>query len=109
MAPMEGRQRLLHPVNWTAKHGLHRVGDQSIFHGNDKVDEFEVLFQPAPDAVFQIVQVFEDNGALTSLIEGQDRIAAERQHSPAQLPADLRRQQVAIESLSLKRASNRAV
>ena len=67
MASLQRRQRFLHPGNRATKHSLDWIGDQGVFHRNDEVDEFEILFQPAPDAIFQIVQVFEHDGAFALL------------------------------------------
>ena len=43
----------------------------------------EILLQPPPDAVFQVIHVLEHDRPLGLLIEGEDGIAPKLDHHPA--------------------------
>src|SRR6266568_7137053 len=58
-ACFERPQGLTHPPNGTAKHSLKRICHQTVFDGDDKVDELQILFQPALNANRQLIHVFE--------------------------------------------------
>src|SRR5258708_38301613 len=92
--------RLLHSGDRSAIHRLDGMFKESIFDGDDKVDELQIRFQPASDASAQIVEVFEDQGAFGFLVKRDHEMPAEFVHDRTQLPTRFQRQQIAMKTFS---------
>ena len=73
-------ERLMHALDPSAEHGLHRIGGEGFFHGDDKINVLQVLFQPALNALVQIAHVLEHDRAFALDIEGEHGVSAKLPH-----------------------------
>src|ERR1051325_9468453 len=82
-ASREGSNRLVHPANSAAKHGLHGIAHDRFLNRNHEVDVAQVLLQPALNAGAELVHVLENNRPLAFCIESQNGVATELHHCGA--------------------------
>lgn len=105
----EGAEGLGHTGHGAAEHGLHGIGSERVFDGDDELDVGHVLLEPAADAGVECVEMFEDNGSFSFFIKGKNGVSAEFLHRGAEIVAGLAGHEIAMKSFAGERASDRAV
>jgi len=106
---LESAQGLDHAGGGAAEHGLYGVGEEGILDGHDEVDVLDIFFQPAVDAVVEVVEALDDDGSLGFLIKSKNGVAAEGLHGDAQVAAGVTGHEIAVEGFSRERAGDGAV
>ena len=108
-ARFKSQQGFAHASHRAAEHGLDRVGHQRLLDGHNELDVLHILFEPAPDAGANLIEVFNHDRAFGLFVKSQNGVATKILHRPAEIAASLDGHQIAVKGFSAERARDGAI